>query len=304
MLSCVRSIAGAYSAVVTVDSEVFRRFQFVVHPEVCPRQTCVYGNGLDNGIFARKPATFVIEFRELGGSLITDRMLVKESQIDVKIVGPKDFVDAKVGPAQEEGTWQVTYEPQVHGEYEIGVLYKKVHLGASPFTVQVEKPPKAGSIWQAKFEEEAEKRRKQREQERLEEIERAKKNFAEHAAEVTRFAREKQEQELAEKKRLAAIDEHMEAMRGEEGQKVRAEVISRVKAKAIEAEFEPLKEGAETTSAGKAWAIAQQKEHEERVRQREAERQAEIEKAKQNYQEHLHETKEFVLNKEKGALGE
>ena len=94
-------------------------------------------------------------------------------------------------------------------------------------------------------------------------------------------------------------------MRGEEGETIRKQVLSKVKAQAAEAEFEPLNEDdASTSKAGKAWALQQQREHEERVRQREAERQAEIERAKSNYQEHLADTKDFVTSKEKKTLEE
>lgn len=53
--------------------------------------------------------------------------------------------------------------------------------------------------------------------------------FLEHAKEVTATAFEKEKAELAEKERLRKIDEHMAEMRGEKGDAVRANVVSKLK---------------------------------------------------------------------------
>jgi hypothetical protein len=92
-------------------------------------------------------------------------------------------------------------------------------------------------------------------------------------------------EQLAEKKRLRDIAEHMERMRTGEGDAVRKEVLAKLATQAVEREFEPVTED-DSSKTGKKWAAMQQKEVEERALARQQERQAEIDRAKNNYLEH------------------
>ena len=300
VLSFLRSHAGPYSAAITVDGRPFRSFRFAAAAMVWPAQCVAHGPGLDSGggAVARREAQFVIELREMHGALVPN---ASAPEVAVICVATAAFVEAKVTPAGD-GTWSARYEPQAAGPHEVAVRHGGTHLHHSPYSVAVERPPKSGGLWQARFESEAEQRRRQREQERLAEIAAAKANFAAHAAEVSRFALERQEQELAERRRLREIEEHAERMRGSEGDAVRQRVLERVQGQAAEAAFEPGAADAAEAGAGKRWAAQQQREHQERTRRREEERLAEIAAAERAYREHLDASKHFVAEQERRHL--
>lgn len=194
-----------------------------------------------------------------GLALSDDTAPAQLHAVTVQILGGKSgTIMASVMGLQGVGTYACTYEPDTHGQIEVGVLYGSHHLAQSPYTVEVAKPPTAGSQWQQKFNVESEERKKQREQERLAEIEHAKKvrvfslgdgasyltpptqNFLEHAKQSQIAAKQKEEATLAERRRQAEIAEHAERMRSAEGDAVRAQVLQKLQAQAVEREFEPV----------------------------------------------------------------
>ena len=150
----------------------------------------------------------------------------------------------------------------------------------------------AGQAFEARIRAEQEAARAQRAREREEEIAKARASYVEHADAVTRVAREKEQAELAEKKRLAEIDAHMQEMRGEKGAQVRAKVMEKVQ------------QGAAGGGAGARWEEENKRERQERERQRERERQEEIERARDKYLESLRESKMTAAEKERAWLAE
>lgn len=293
----LRLYAGNYSVRITSAQEegaTLLERSFLVTQQPDPLQCLVIGEGLENGIFARRQAHFLVEMRDLQGLAISGRL----GKVVVNILGGKTGVIEAAVHDNGDGTYKVTWEPDQHGDYEVGVLYAGMHLASSPYHVQVHKPPTAGSQWQQKFNVESEERKKQREQERLLEIEQAKANFIEHAKKSQAAAKAKEADEIAENKRLRDIEEHMERMRSEEGDAVRKQVLEKLAQQVVEKEFEPVREGEEDAKSGKAWAVRQQKEVEERERARQAEREAEIEAAKRNYLEHAAEAVVHAKTKE------
>lgn len=126
-----------------------------------------------------------------------------------------------------------------------------------------------------------------------------------HAAEAKAAAALKEARQLEEEERQRQIAEHMERMRTEEGDEVRAAVLDKVKAQASTDIYEPVAEDAGSPrGAGKKWAAQFTEEDRARREQRERERLAEIEAAKLNYLESANTAVAHALTKEERQLAE
>lgn len=310
-----QSQPGSYQVMVLLDDVEVGDAPFVVDVfvVVSAERSSVSGSALDDGVFAKHEVEITVEARDVCGNPCTQG----GAEVEV-LVEPQDIpsspsaqrLDNKGSggsgaPAvkdNDNGSYAATFTYPAAGTYLVSVLINGAQANGSPFTVKVEKPPTAGSKWQAKFEEEAAQRRKEREQERLQEIERAKKNFLEHAEQARINAAQKEAAQLAEKERLRQIEEHMEKMRTEEGDEVRAAVLEKVKAQASYDIYENVDDP--SASSGKKWASNFNEEDKKRREQREAERQAEIAAAKDKYMDHASQAVYYALSKEEKQLAE
>jgi hypothetical protein len=89
----------------------------------------------------------------------------------------------------------------------------------------------------------------------------------------------------------------MERMRTEEGDAVRAAVLDKVKAQASTDIYEQVDDEQSPRGAGKKWASQFNEGDRRRKEQRELERQAEIDAAKQNYIEHASAAVQHAMTK-------
>ena len=126
----------------------------------------------------------------------------------------------------ENGVYDVTVKFDRAGLYD--VLFSINAIECKKLQLTVEKPPSAGSKWQAQFEAENEERKKRREEERLAEIEQAKASYLEHAENSKKAALEKERKQLEEEQRQREIAEHQERMRTEEGDEFKAAIVEKV----------------------------------------------------------------------------
>ncbi len=220
-----QSLPGAYQIMVSLDGTELGDAPYVVDVvlAVDSSKCSAAGSALDSGVIATQPADFTVATRDVcgnpcvvGGCDVVVDVEATATGASSPRRGGSDAAAVNVVD-RDNGAYDVTIKYPAAGKYLVNVRVNGSHVAGSPFAVTVEKPPTAGSKWQAKFEEENEARRKQREKERLAEIEKAKEKYMQHAEEAVNHARAKEAAELAEKQRLREIEEHMERMRTEEG---------------------------------------------------------------------------------------
>jgi ribosomal protein L40E len=220
-----QSLAGAYQIMVSLDGKELGDAPYVVDVVlvVDAAKCSAAGSALDNGVMAGQTAEFTVVTRDVCGNPCVVGGSIVEVEVEAASSGAASPRQQRAEKPEtnvldrENGAYDVTIKYPAAGKYTVHVRIGGAPVAGSPFAVTVDKPPTAGSKWQAKFEEENEARRKKREQERLDEIERAKEKYMQHAEEAVNHARAKEAAELAEKQRLREIEEHMERMRTEEG---------------------------------------------------------------------------------------
>jgi hypothetical protein len=303
------SLAGAYQVMVSLAGQELGEAPYTLDVilVVSALKCSAAGPGLENGAVAGQATDLTVVTRDICGNPCLVGGCFVTVEVDAS-AGPGASSPRLRGPAEtvvkdrENGAYDVTIKYPAAGSFLVTVKVNGEPISGCPFSVSVEKPASAGNKWQAKFEEESDVRRKEREKERLQEIERAKEKYREHAEEAISHAKKKEAAELAEKQRQLDIEEHMERMRSEEGDQVRAAVLEKVKAQASATLYEPVEDPLSPSTSGKKWAAQFNDEDTKRRAAREAERQAEISRAKDNYLEHASEAVNHALTKEEAHL--
>lgn len=308
---------GSYQVHVTIEGVPVAEspYDLDVILVVSSENSSCSGQALEDGVFAKQKSDFSVSTRDVcqnpcvsGGAIVDVMIELDDNPSSPKsprsppVRGKEDEKPVSSVKDEENGSYFVEVTYPAAGKYKVSVLVNGQGVKGSPFIIRVDKPPSAGSKWQAKYEDDAELRRREREKERVAEIERAKKNFLEQAEVAKRAAAEKERKQLEEEERQRQIAEHMERMRTEEGDEVRATVLEKVKAQATDDIYEP--EEGDMNKAGKKWAAQFNEEDKKRKEQREAERQAEIAAAKANYIDHASEAVFVALTKEEKQLKE
>lgn len=318
-----RTTAGTYHIMATLgNDEPIGESPFVleVNLVVSASFSTASGQGLEDGVFCRVPVSFSVWSRDVCNSVCS----VGGAKVQVHVEPPSATgvsspaspraaaASPRVGADMKEpvvrdlenGSYEVQLEYQQPGVHSVSVTLGGAQVKGSPFQVKVDKAPSAGSKWQSKYEDEAAARRRQREEERIAEIAKAKENYLKHAEEAKARAAEKERRQLEEEQRQREIAEHMERMRTEEGDAVRAAVLEKVKAQGSDDIYERVDDPASPRGAGKKWAAAFNEEDQKRKEDRERQRLAEIEAAKQNYIEHSTQAVKHALTKEEKQLAE
>ncbi len=307
-----QSEPGAYQVMVSLDEAEVDDAPYVVDVLLVVQavKCTAAGSALESGVMAGQPTELTVVTRDVCGNPCSTGGANVEVVVEAAVDGAASPRSRNLEAPQpvvvdrENGAYDVSFKYPAAGKYSVRVAVNGVAVSGSPFAVAVDKAPTAGSKWQAKFEDEAAQRRKQREEERLAEIERAKEKYLEHAEKAKAAAAAKEAAQLAEEQRQRDIEEHMERMRTEEGDEVRAAVLDKVKAQASNTLYEPVEDPTSPSTSGKKWAAQFNEEDTKRKAQREAERQQEIAQAKDKYLEHASEAVFHAQSKQEMQLAE
>lgn len=94
--------------------------------------TVAVGNGLKQALRG-KLATFLVH----GKDHLADQRLVGGDQVMVTLHGPDGMASKADVQDRGNGSYLVSYRPQLEGQHVIAVLMRGMHIQGSPFTVQV-----------------------------------------------------------------------------------------------------------------------------------------------------------------------
>jgi len=112
-----------------------------IKPGTDAANSLVWGQGLED-VYDTKPALFHIKARDRDGN----DMGVGGDPFEVQVVGPNGDVPASIVD-NNDGTYDVTYNPTVHGKHTVYVTLKNNAVAKSPYTVNV----KEGAAYENTF---------------------------------------------------------------------------------------------------------------------------------------------------------
>lgn len=107
-----------------------------VQPKIDPKQTKVWGPGLEDGILDTQPQEFYVQPLDQDGKPLGPAG--KGKPIKVTVEGPKGPVPVKQTEDPETGKRTVVYEPNCPGNYHIEVTFEDEHVANSPYDVRID----------------------------------------------------------------------------------------------------------------------------------------------------------------------